>query len=292
MKTNTGRLLRGSIEDNQFRFFAADTTEISQTLRDLHGLYPLPTILMGRLITATALMSGELKAPKSEVAIRIDGDGPLKGGIAIANKEGMLKAYAFEPQLWLEDPQDNFRVGKHIGKGSLTVIKQSGLKAPYQGRIALADAEIATDLAAYYLQSEQTPSAINLGVLIDNEARVRASGGIMIQELPNADERLSRRIEENLAKTPNVSDLMDMGLSPEDILRDFVLKGLEWQITKSFPLDYRCDCSKERFARGLILLGKEELSAMQDGIEPVCHYCNKSYSFSSEDIKELIRSLE
>jgi molecular chaperone Hsp33 len=292
MKIPEGRLLRGSILDNQFRLFAVDTTEIVQAARDIHDLYPLPTIMMGRLITAVALMSGELKAPRSEVSIRIDGDGPLKGGIAIAKKEGDIKAFAFEPQLWFEQSKDNFLVGKHIGKGTFSVIKQSGLKAPYRGSIELTDAEIATDLAEYYRQSEQIASAVNLGVLIDAAAKVRSAGGILIQELPQADINSSRLIETNLRHTPNVSDLMDMGLALEDILNKFVLKNLKWQINQQSQLYYRCDCSKERFARGLLLLGKAELLSMQEGIAPVCHYCNKSYAFSSAEIKDLIRSLD
>jgi len=292
MNTNEGSLLRGSICENQFRLFAADTTAIVQFLRDTHDLYPLPSIMMGRVFTAAALMSGELKAPNSEIAIRVDAEGALKGGIAIATKEGNLRGYAFEPQLWLEDPKENLLVGKNLGKGTLTVIKQSGLKSPYQGNIALVDGEIASDLANYYMQSEQTPSLINLGVLIDPNAKIRAAGGILIQELPNADLKISCQIQANLAKTPNVSDLMDMGLSLTDILNKFLLKDLDWEISKTSPLALSCDCSKERFAGGLLLLGVEELSQLQDGIEPVCHYCNKSYSFSGEEISELIRSLK
>lgn len=292
MTNSKGTLLRGSIEDNQFRLFACETTKLVQKIRDIHDLYPLPSIFMGRLITAVALMSSELKAPRSEISIRIDAEGPLKGGIVIVNKEGMLKGYAFVPQLWLPENQDNFQVGKALGKGTFTVIRQSGLKAPYQGKIELQDGEIGTDLAHYYHQSEQLPSAVNLGVLIDQEARIRAAGGILIQALPNADKELTLQIEENMRNTPNVSDLMDMGLSIEDILDKFVLKGLSWEKSKSTPIQFQCDCSKTRFARGLLLLGKEELQDLREGISPVCHYCNSAYTFSTEEIDELIKSLD
>lgn len=292
MTNSKGTLLRGSIEGNQFRLFACDTTAIVQEIRDLHDLYPLPSIFMGRLITAVALMSNELKAPRSEISIRIDAEGPLKGGIVIANKEGMLKGYAFVPQLWLPEIQDNFQVGKSLGKGTFTVIRQSGLKAPYQGRIELQDGEIGTDLAYYYHQSEQLPSAVNLGVLIDQEARIRAAGGIMIQALPDADSSLTLQIVENMKNTPNVSDLMDMGLGIEDILSRFVLKDLSWETSKSTPIKFQCDCSKERLARGLLLLGKAELQDLREGISPVCHYCNRAYTFSTEEIEELIESLD
>jgi molecular chaperone Hsp33 len=292
MKDHNGRLLRGSIAGDQFRLFAAETTNIVQTARDLHDLYPLPSLLMGRMISGVALMSGELKAPRSQISIRVDAEGPLKGAIVIASKEGDIKAFAFEPQFWAEQPESNFRVGEHLGKGSLSVIRQSGLKAPYTGRIELIDGEIASDLAAFYDKSEQTATAVNLGVLIDADARVRAAGGILIQQLPNADPEIAEHISINLAQTPNISDLMDMGLSLEDILNKFVLKGLQWKINKETPLRYHCDCSRERFARGLLLLGKAELETMLEGIDPVCHYCNNSYPFSGEDIRNLIKSLE
>lgn len=285
-------LLRGSIEDNQFRLFACETTAIVQQIRDIHDLYPLPSILMGRLITAVALMSGELKAPQGEISIRIDAKGPLKGGIVIANKEGMLKGYAFVPQLWLPENQDNFQVGKALGKGTFTVIRQSGLKAPYQGKIELQDGEIGSDLAYYYHQSEQLPSAVNLGVLIDQEARIRAAGGIMIQALPQADKELALQIEENMKNTPNVSDLMDMGMTIKEILEKFVLKGLSWQISKSTPIRFQCDCSKERFARGLLLLGKAELQDLREDISPVCHYCSAVYTFTKDEIEDLLKSLD
>lgn len=292
MKDHKGRLLRGSIAGDQFRLFAADTTSIVQEARDIHDIYPLSTILMGRLISAVALMSGELKAPRAQVSIRVDAEGPLKGGIVIANKEGNLKGYAFQPQLWLPDIQDNLLVGKHLGKGTLSVIRQSGMKAPYTGRVELVDGEIGSDLAAFYERSEQTASAVNLGVLIDQDARVRAAGGFLIQQLPQADPELARMITDNLARTPNISDLMDMGLSLEEILNRFILKNLEWKINKETSLSYLCDCSRERFARGLLLLGKAELETMREGIDPVCHYCNNTYHFSEEDIQDLITSWE
>ena len=285
-------LIRGSIHNDQFRLFAVDTTQVVQTARDMHDLSPLVSILMGRLITAVALMSGEMKAPKSEISLRVEGDGPLKGGIALANKAGDIKAYAFQPQVWLEPATENFLVGKNIGKGILTIMKQSGLKAPYQGNIELISGEIGEDIAEYYLRSEQIPSVVNLGVLIDASATIRSAGGFIIQEMPFADPKITMQINENLHATPNVSDLMDMGLSLPDILNKFVLKDIEWHQTSETPLRYYCDCSKERFARALLLLGKAELSELTEGIEPVCHYCSKSYPFSPEDIAELIHSLE
>lgn len=290
MKTDT--LYRGTIHQAEFRLFAVESTRTVQMARDLHDLSPLPAILLGRLITAAALMSGELKAPRSELSLRVQGDGALKGGLVLADKAGNIKAYAFEPQLWLEPAGENFLVGKNLGAGILTIMKQSGLKAPYSGNIELVSGEIAEDLAEYYLRSEQIPSAVNLGVLIDQNASVRAAGGFIIQQLPFADATVAESIRQNLLQTPNVSDLMDMGLSLEDILNKFVLKGIEWQFTHQSEIRYHCDCSKERFARALMLLGKAELEDMQEGITPVCHYCNTSYEFNAAELAELISALE
>ena len=290
MKNDT--LYRGSIHHEQFRLFAVDCTTTVQTARDMHDLSPLPSILLGRLITAAALMSGELKAPKSELSVRVEGEGALKGGIALADKGGNIKAYAFEPKLWLEPASENLLVGKHLGSGILTIMKQSGLKAPYSGNIKLISGEIAEDLAHYYMQSEQLPTAVNLGVLIDQNARIRTAGGFIIQQMPFADVAIAEQLNQNLMQTPNVSDLMDMGLSMADILSKFVLKDIDWKFTNHNAIRYFCDCDKDRFARALMLLGKDELTEMTDGIEPVCHYCNTSYHFSAEDIRDIIQALE
>lgn len=285
-------LYRGSIHQDQFRLFATQCTSTVQEARDLHDLSPLPSILLGRLITAAALMSGELKAPKSELSLRVEGSGALKGGIALADKTGNIKAYAFEPQLWLEPASENLLVGKNLGPGLLTIMKQSGLKAPYHGNIELVSGEIAEDLTAYYMQSEQIPSAVNLGVLIDKHARIRAAGGFIIQQLPFADATIAEKINQNLMQTPNVSDLMDMGLNMQAILNKFVLKDIPWQFTAQSAVRYHCGCSKQRFARALMLLGQNELREMQEGIAPVCHYCSKTYEFTKDEISEIIQALE
>jgi len=285
-------LYRGTIYQEQFRLFATECAQSVQQARDLHDLSPLPSIFLGRLIVAAILMSGELKAPKSELSIRVEGDGPLKGGIALADKAGNIRAYAFEPQLWLEPATENLQVGKNLGKGLLTIMKQSGLKSPYQGTIELISGEIAEDLAQYYLHSEQVPSAVNLGVLIDQHANIRSAGGFIIQQMPFADPAIADMINQNLLNTPNVSDLLDMGMGMPDILNRFVLKDVEWKFTHQHKLRYHCNCSKERFAQALMLLGKDELMEMTAGISPQCHYCSKIYDFTSTEIHDLIIAQE
>jgi molecular chaperone Hsp33 len=284
-------LFRGHTRDGQFRLFAVRSTQTIQTARDLHDLSPIATILMGRLITAAALMSLELKAPGSELTLRVEGDGLLKGATVTATQTGKVRGYAFEPALFLEDNPENFKPGKHLGKGILTVSRHLPDRSPQQGHTNLVTGGIAEDLAHYYLQSEQLPTAINLGILIGKDAQIRAGGGFMIQQLPQADPKAADKLIANLGATPNVSDLMDMGLDMPDILNRFVFKEMEFELTESHPLRYHCPCSKQRFAKALRLLGREELLDLAEGISPICHYCNKQYRFEAEDMYEIIRSL-
>lgn len=284
-------IYRATALEGQFRIFAVSSTQTAQHARDIHDLSPLPTIMMGRLISALAMMSLDLKSPEAELSLRLDGEGPLKGALGIINGEGHIRAYSYEPHLFLDQAEDNFRVGKNLLPGTLTLIRSLKMKNPYTGTIELISGEIGDDLAYYYQQSEQIPTAVNLGVLIDPQAKIRAAGGFMIQQMPGADLKQADILIKNLKNTPNVSDLMDMGLGLPEILERFVLQGISWTMLDEKPLLYQCNCSRERFARGLLLLGKEELQSLSDGISPVCHYCNTSYHFDSSQIKELIDSL-
>ena len=288
---NPDKIYRATTLNDQFRVFAVDSTQTTQRCRDLHDLSPLATLLMGRMISAAAMMSLDLKNIEEDLSLRIDGEGPLKGALVVINGKAELRGYAFEPKLFLAEANENLLPGKQLLPGTLTLIRSTGMKRPYTGMIELVSGDIAEDLSHYYAQSEQIPTAVNLGILIDQEARVRASGGIIIQQLPQADLSLADKLIENLNQTPNLSDLMDMGLGIPEILERFVLKGLQWQMHESRPLIYKCNCSKERFARAIRLLGKEELSGMKEGTSPLCHYCNTSYEFSPQDILEIIKGL-
>ena len=292
MDTNKSLLMRAMTKDGSFRIFAADTTDITQIARDLHDLSPLVTIMMSRMISLTALMSAELKSPGDEVTLRILGNGDLQGGIVIADLSGNIKCYPYNPHVYYDIKEDNFNVGKHLGAGSLTVMRNMKGKSPYTGTIPLQTGEIGEDAVYYYHQSAQIPTAINLGVLIDPDARILSAAGIMLQQLPQAEASTVSKIEQNLQQTPNISDLMDMGLSIVDILNRFILKDIAWESTATSTIRYRCSCSKSNFARGLMLLETEELKQMVEGISPVCHYCNKTYFFDANDIREIIKIKE
>ncbi len=289
---NSDYKLRGMAGKEQFRWFAVKSSETAQKARDLHDLSPISTLLMSRMLSAAAMLAWDLKHPNSELTLQIEGDGPLAGALVIASAAGNLKGYVKQPQLFLSSAEDNFAVGKALGKGTLRLIRNEPGKQAYTGTTQLVSGEIAEDIAFYFQQSEQVPTAVNLGILIDQTAKVRSAGGFIIQQMPFADPKLADIINDNLAGTPNISDLMDMGYCLEDILSRFVFKGLDWQTRDSQQISYTCNCSRERFSRALLLLGENELASMREGIKPVCHFCNREYHFSPADIESLIMELQ
>lgn len=284
-------ILRGTVHHNNFRVFAVNSTNCVQTMRDLQDLSPIATLLSGRMISATAMLSWDLKEEESEITMRIDCEGDFQGAIVICTQNGFLRGYTKNPHLFYETKEDNFNVGKSIGKGTLTISRERKGTRSYFSSIELISGEIAEDLAYYFQQSEQIPTAVNLGILIDKEAKVRSAGGFIIQQLPYADKKIADVIYENIAQTPNLSDLMDMGLSIPEILSRFVFKELQWQINEEKEIAYRCNCSYEQFSKALLLLGKDELQSLKEGIKPVCLYCHKEYNFSYEDIQSLMEQL-
>ncbi len=284
-------ILRGTVHNNNFRVFAVNSTNCVQTMRDLQDLSPIATLLSGRMISATAMLSWDLKEEESEITMRIDCEGDFQGAIVICTQNGFLRGYTKNPHLFYETKEDNFNVGKSIGKGTLTISRDRKGTRSYFSSIELISGEIAEDLAYYFQQSEQIPTAVNLGILIDKEAKVRSAGGFIIQQLPYADKKIADVIYENIAQTPNLSDLMDMGLSIPEILSRFVFKELQWQINEEKEIAYRCNCSYEQFSKALLLLGKDELQSLKEGIKPVCLYCHKEYNFSYEDIQSLMEQL-
>jgi molecular chaperone Hsp33 len=285
-------LWRGTALNGQFRLLAVEATQAVQTARDLHDLSPVSTLLLGKMLCATAMLSLDLKKQDSEITLRLEGNGELKGALAICNFEGDLRGYAFVPQLFLATPADNFYPVKALGDGTLSVIRSIPNQRPTSGYTKLTEGEVAQNLAHYFEQSEQIPSAVNLGVLIDQNAHVLAAGGFIIQQLPNASQSEAEHLIEKLSQTPNVSDLMDMGLNIRDIMRRFIFTDGDFELEQVHTVQYQCTCSRERFSRALLLLGIDELEDMREGIEPVCHFCNQTYHFSPEDMSDLITSLK
>lgn len=281
--------------EGRIRALAARTTSVVEEARWRHGLYPTATAALGRALTGAALLAASLKG-KEKLMVEIVGDGPLGRIAAEADAAGAVRGYVSHPRVHLPlNSAGKLDVAKAVGKGTLYVTKDLGLKEPYRGMVPIVSGEIAEDLAYYLNASEQTPSACILGVLVDADNSVRASGGLLIQLMPGAleDEELIQRLERGIQEMPALSRAIDEGSLPIELLFD-LLDGLEPKVVHQRPLAFQCSCSKERFSRGLIALGKEELEAIvesQGGAELVCHFCGEKYDVSEDELRSLIAEL-
>lgn len=260
--------------------------------RKTHNSSPTATAALGRALTAASIMGAMMKNEKDRLTLKISGNGPLGTIMVVANNKVEIKGYADYPHADVASREDGkLDVGKLVGKeGTITTIMDLGLKDPYIGQANLVSGEIAEDLATYYLLSEQQPSAVSLGVLVDKDISVRAAGGYIIQLLPDVTDEDINRIEETLSKIEPISALIDKGLSPEEIM-ERLLEGIEVEVLDSIDIEYKCDCSRERIERVIISIGKQEINAMieEDGKgEVVCHFCNTKYHFSKEELEELL----
>ena len=290
------RIIRGITKDKSIRFFAIDATETVQEAVTIHHLSMTNSVIMGRMISATLMMAADLKSDKNVITLKIDGDGPAGVAIVTARKNGNAKGYAKNPEVEipLNEHTKTFDIKNAIGNGTLTIIKDLGMKSPYIGQIELKYGTIAKDLTYYFAKSEQIPSSVGLGVMVMPDGTVKKAGGFIIQVLPEAPEKVISKIEENLAKFPNLIDMMDMGHSIEDIISKFILKGLEPEIKETSPVQYKCDCSIEKFELGIKLLSKNELQEAIDTNETLtihCHFCNTDYHFDKNKIEKILEQM-
>lgn len=286
----SNELVRAIAANAQIRAFACNTREMAEDARRAHNTSPVVTAALGRLLSAGAMMGSMLKGDKDLLTLQVKGDGPMRGLTVTADAKGCVKGYPIVPDVIVPaNALGKLDVGGAIGKGTLSVIKDMGLKEPYVGQTQLQTGEIAEDLTYYFAASEQVPSAVGLGVLMNKDNTVRQAGGFIIQLMPFAEEGVIARLEENLAKVASVTALLEEGKSPAGMLQ-VLLDGMDPEITDTSEVFFRCNCSKERIERVLISLGKEELSDMiQEGetIEVNCQFCNKSYSFTVDELKTL-----
>lgn len=286
----TDYIVRATAANAQIRAFACVTKETVETARKAHNTSPVVTAALGRMLTGAAMMGTMLKGEKDLLTLQVRGDGPVKGITVTADANGRVKGYAQEPQVMLPpNEKGKLDVGGAVGKGFLNVIKDMGLKEPYAGQTVLQSGEIGDDLAYYFATSEQVPSSVGLGVLMNKDNTVKQAGGFIIQLMPFADEEMISRLEENLSKVNSVTALLDAGNSPEQLLQ-IVLEGLDVEFTDKISCAFQCNCDKERVSKALLLVGKEELQNMIEEGEPIevnCHFCNTFYQFSVEELKEL-----
>ena len=287
---NQDYLVRATAADAQIRAFAVTTRNLVETARVAHNTSPIVTAALGRLMSGALMMGDMLKNDKDLLTIRIDGDGPVKGLLVTADNAGNVKGYAKNPSVVLPpNEQGHLNVGEGIGKGSLTVIRDLGLKEPYTGQIALHSGEIADDLTYYFAESEQIPSSVGLGVLMNHDNTVREAGGFIIQLMPYAEEKIISHLEQNLQKAASVTEILKAGNTPEDMLK-IVLEGFDVVFNGTMPVQFHCNCDRDHVEGALILLGKNELDSMiADGkeIELKCQFCGKAYQFSVDDLEGL-----
>ncbi|MDO4317147.1 MAG: Hsp33 family molecular chaperone HslO [Lachnospiraceae bacterium] len=285
-------IVRAMAANGQIRAFAATTRELTEFARSAHNTSPIVTAALGRLLTAGAMMGVMMKGEEDVLTLRIQCSGPIQGLLVTADSKGKVKGYANCPDVMLPPREDgHLDVGGALGLGVLSVIKDMGLKEPYVGDTALQTGEIAEDLTYYFATSEQVPSAVGLGVLMNRENTVRQAGGFIVQLMPFAEEATISALEEKIQKISSVTEMLESGKTPEDILQE-LLGGLGLEITDTVPTRFACDCSKERFEKGLLCIGKKELSDLlseEKPVETVCHFCGRKYAFSVEELRRIAR---
>ncbi len=290
MNKNEDYIVRGTAADGQIRAFAAVTKNLTEQARQIHGTSPVGTATLGRLLTGGVMMGSMLKNPSDVLSIILHGDGPMgKTGIT-ANAAGEVKGYISNPTF--QNPPNIYGkldVGGAVGNGTLQVIKDMGLKEPYSGQTALITGEIAEDLTYYFATSEQVPTSVALGVLMNKDNTVKQAGGFIIQLMPFADESLIDRLEAKIKEITSLTVLLDEGLSPEDLLNR-VLGEFGLTFNDTMPAKYHCDCSRQRVEKVLTGVGKKELDSMIRDGKPItvhCHFCNTDYVFTIDDLKSL-----
>ena len=284
-------IIRATAADGQIRAFAATTRELTEFARQAHNTSPVATAALGRLLTGAAMMGVMMKGAEDILTIKIEGDGPIGGLTVTADSKGNVKGYVFNPEVMLPpNEKGKLDVGGALGIGVLSVIKDIGLKEPYVGQTILVTGEIAEDLTYYFATSEQTPSSVALGVLMNKDNTVRQAGGFILQLLPGASEEVISTLENRLKEITSITSFLDAGNTPEMILTH-ILGDFNLEILDKIPTQFACNCSKERIEKALISIGKKELQEMIDEgktIEMNCHFCNKHYPVTVKELKSLL----
>ena len=288
----TDYIVRATAADSQIRAFAATTRELVEYARNAHSTSPVATAALGRLLTAGSMMGVMMKGEKDLLTLQVRGDGPLGGITVTADSQGRVKGYVNNPNVVIHaNAKGKLDVAGAVGRGMLNVIKDMGLKEPYVGQVNLVSGEIAEDLTYYFASSEQVPSSVGLGVLMEKDNTVRQAGGFIIQLMPFTEEKIIETLEEKLNNVDSVTSMLDQGMKPEDILQELLGEfGLE--VTDKIPTKFFCNCDKERIEKALISIGAKDLTEMiRDGkpIEVNCHFCNTNYTFTVEELRELLK---
>ncbi len=286
------QLVRAITSDGMVKAVAVSTRDLTERARNIHKTLPVATAALGRTLAAASMLGNALKEQQGSVTLQIKGGGPLGSILAVSDCEGNVRGYVQNPQVDLPLRSDGkLNVGAAVGgDGTLTVMRDLGLKEPYIGSVELLSGEIAEDLAAYFVESEQIPTACALGVLVDRDQSVRAAGGYLIQLLPGAGEDVISRVEQGVLAAGQVTGLLDKNPDPETMLKT-VLSDFDLEILETSPIEYRCYCSRERVTRALISLGADELEKIireQGGAELTCQFCDRVHRFTAQELQALV----
>ncbi len=267
-----------------------DTTEIVEEARKIHKLNPTPTAALGRMLTMGCLMGSSLKSEEEKITLQIIGDGPLGSILITANSEGNVKGYVSNPRAEApEKPNGKLNVSAIIGKGDLRIIKDMGIGKPYVGSVPLQTSEIAEDFAYYFAKSEQIPTVVALGVLVDKDGTVLKAGGYFLQALPDTPDQILELIENRIAESKSITEMLEEGMSLTDIAT-YISDDLNTYEVEEREVSWKCDCSRERMERAIFSMGKEDIASLTEDevTEVTCHFCNTKYHFSKEDINKLV----
>lgn len=289
-------IVRAISGDGFVKAMAIRSTTLTERARNIHHTTPTATAALGRVLTACSMLGCMQKDTEGSVTLQIKGGGPLGTLLATSDHTGNVRGYVENPGITLlEKYAGKLDVGAAVGTdGMLTVIRDLKMKEPYIGSVALVSGEIADDLTAYFAQSEQTPTACALGVLVDTDQTVRVAGGYLLQLLPGAPDDVIDRLEAGIRKAGAVTPMLDAGLTPEEMLQK-VMDGFEPRFLETIPVAYRCYCSRERVERTLITIGKQDLKELADGGKPItieCQFCDTVYTFTPDDLRALLQSLD
>ncbi len=287
----TDYIVRATAADNQIRAFAITSRDLVEKARSLHNTSPVATAALGRLLSAGAMMGAMMKGENDILTLQIRGAGALGGITVTADSKARVKGYVNEPMVLLPpNAKGKLDVSGAIGPGMLQIIKDMGMKEPYVGQTELQTGEIAEDLTYYFATSEQIPSSVGLGVLLSKDNTVRQAGGFIIQLMPFTDDKVIDALEAKLSNMTSVTDLLEKGLSPEQILEE-LLGEFGLVINDTIPTEFYCNCSKERVSKAIVSIGSKDIREMiKDGqpIEVKCHFCNEAYTFNIEELKVIL----
>ncbi|MEA4849466.1 MAG: Hsp33 family molecular chaperone HslO [Clostridiaceae bacterium] len=284
-------IIRGASTDDSIRFFCCITTAMVEEARKIHNCSPVSIAALGRMLTAGSMMGTMLKSDKDTITLQINGKGPAGNIVVISDNTGNARGYITNPDVELMQHENGkLDVGRAVGRdGVVTVIKDMGMKEPYVGQIPIVSGEIGDDISSYFVTSEQVPTAVGLGVLVEVDGHVAASGGFIIQLMPEAEPVVISKLEERLGRIRSVTEMISSGLDAEGMIKN-ILENIEYKIFDSKQVGYKCSCSKERMEKALISIGKKELEELiqeQGGAELTCHFCSNKYYFDKDELIKL-----